>query len=113
MELQEGEFNKILLLVMQKGVSNTDLSMFSDEIKTRLLKKAAEEFFNNRNYTEAINAYKLLGDNDKLNKLGDSFLKAGLLSNAFNVYQAANNEVMVRFIKQNFDEKEYDTKLYL
>ena len=98
---------------MQKGVGNTDLSMFGDETRIVLLKKAADEFLAVKNYHEAVMAYRLIRDKSKLNKLGDYFLKSGLLSSALSSYESADNEVMVRFIKQNFDDKIYKDKLYV
>lgn len=113
MEIKQEEFDKILLILTQKGVKDTDLSMFSEEDRIQLLKKAAEHFFVEKNYNEAINAYGLTGDKESLNKLGDSFLKASLLANALYAYQVADNKTMVLFIKANFDESDYAGKLYV
>jgi len=113
MELQQEEFDKILAILIQKGIDNTDLSMFSDDARIKLIKKAAEESFNNKNYPEAIKAYAIINDKEKINSLGDSFLKSGLLSYALTAYEIANNELMIRFIKQNFSEEDCKKKLYL
>ena len=64
-------------------------------------------------YLYAARAYELAGDREKLTKVGDIFLKSGLLSNALQIYELANNKVMVQFIKQNFAEKDYSNKIYI
>ena len=58
-------------------------------------------------------AYVLLGDKEKLNNLADSFLKSSLISAALVAYEAAENEAMVSFIKQNFNESQYNDKIYI
>lgn len=113
MQLQKDEFDKILSLLMQKGIDDMDLSMFDDDIRIQLLKNAAERFFDDKKYLEAIKAYGLVEDKEKLNKLGDMFLKSCLLANALLAYEIAENKIMVQFIKQNFDEGEYCNKIYI
>ncbi len=113
MKMPQEEFDKVLITLIQKGISNTDLSMFDEETKIKLATKAAEEFFAGKNYAETVIAYRFIGDTEKLNKMGDSFLKSGLLNNALYSYKAANNETMVKFIKQNFNEEDYTEKIYM
>ena len=40
-------------------------------------------------------------------------MKIGLLANALRAYQAAKNEMMVQFIKENFAEKDLITRVYV
>ena len=87
--------------------------MFDEKFRLELLKKAADVFFSNNNYSEAIKVCKLIGDRERLNNLGDAFLKSGLLSNALYTYEAAGNNLMVDFIKQNFEEDKYKGKIYI
>ena len=39
---------------------------------------------------------------EKLNKIGEEFMRIGLLANALKAFEAAENKMMVEFIKENF-----------
>ena len=54
-------------------------------------------------YPYASQAFELVGDKDLLNKLGDTLLREGLFTTAEIAYKAAHNEMMVEFIKSNFE----------
>lgn len=74
--------------------------------KYRLI-KIAEKCVKDNQLALAARAYELANDIEKLNKVGDLFLKAGLLKDALGVYERANNQIMVQFIKDNFPEAEF------
>jgi tetratricopeptide (TPR) repeat protein len=74
--------------------------------KYRLI-KIADKCIKDNQLALAARAYELANDIEKLNKVGDLFLKAGLLKDALGVYERANNQIMVQFIKDNFPEAEF------
>ena len=53
----------------------------------------------------ALKAFEKADSTDHLNLLGEACLKEGLVSVAMQAYTAANNEMMIQFIRENFDEK--------
>ena len=67
-----------------------------------------------RNQLElAAKAYQISADKSRLNKIGDTFLKEGILSAAMKCYECSQNDIMVKFIKENFSDKDREDKLYL
>jgi len=50
----------------------------------------------------AERAYSIAGEQDKLNTLGDLFLKKEKLQSAFRVYKTAGNHMMMSFLRENF-----------
>jgi hypothetical protein len=60
-----------------------------------------------------MRAFELAGEREKLSKLGDIFLKSGLMVSALKCYELADNKMMVQFIKENFPASEYSNKLYM
>ena len=40
-------------------------------------------------------------------------MKIGLLANALRTFEAANNKMMVQFIRENFGDKELVSKVYV
>ncbi len=50
----------------------------------------------------AEKAYSIAADSNKLNKLGDIYLKKEHLKAAFRVYKAAGNHMMMSFLRENF-----------
>jgi len=51
---------------------------------------------------DAAKAYKLAGDNNSLNKVGDKLMEEDSLEEALAVYKMADNKAMVQFIEENF-----------
>ena len=78
-----------------------------------LLLSHGHKCLNEKQYQFALRAYDLIKDSDKLNKVGEEFMKIGLLSNALKAFEAASNKMMVDFIKENFGERDLATRVYV
>ena len=61
----------------------------------------------------AAKAFELAKDSGRLSKIGDIFLKSGLIKNALKCYELAHNEMMVSFIKENFGDSKIHSGGYL
>src|SRR3989338_3031706 len=73
-------FKKILPSLIEKGIDNINLSMFNEETKKQLLAVLGDEYARKGRLNDAIKAYILAGDRQKLIAIGDDYQKLGLFS---------------------------------
>ena len=117
--------------ILKEGVNSVNLSMLDESARKKILSDAGEKLYRQSRFMEAIEIMVKAGDTEKLVKLGDLFLdekKTELatlcyipakdrqrLNNAAvlciqsknyrlaaKAYEAADNQQMASFIKQNF-----------
>ncbi|MEK6955972.1 MAG: hypothetical protein AABW52_04905, partial [Nanoarchaeota archaeon] len=98
---------------LEKGKLEFAIEVFSALDNKAKLLSIGEKCFAQKDYIHAARAYELGEDLEKLNRVGEEFMKIGLLANALRAYQAAKNEMMVQFIKENFAEKDLITRVYV
>ena len=72
-----------------------------------------EKCFGEKQLPLAMRAFELIGDSEKLNKVGEEFMRIGLLANALKAFEAADNKMMVQFIKENFADRDLASRVYV
>ena len=91
---------------------NHDFMYLDCENKSKLL-SLGERCFAEKQFHLALRAFELIRDLDKLNKLGEELMKIGLLANALRAFEAAENKMMVQFIKENFADRDLASRVYV
>src|SRR3989344_321227 len=109
----QDKLNNVGDYCLEKGKIDFAIEVFAAlENKMKLI-ALGDRCFAEKNYMHAHRAYHLGGEKDKLNKVGEEFMRMGLLANALKAFEAAENEMMVAFIKENFSEKNLIEKVYV
>jgi hypothetical protein len=132
MESQEDTFVLMVRSLLEKGDENVDTSSLSDTLKKEI-ERVADRFAANSSYLEAIQTYALVGNTEKLVKLGkeclkkakneyafeafkhsknmdglvdvgSAFLGEGKLRNAYVAYKLSGNQEMIQFFETNWKE---------
>ena len=99
--------------VWEKGKIDFAIEVFSVlENKSKLL-NLGDRCFNEKQLPYAMKAYEVIQDTERLDRVGYEFMKIGLLSNALRAFEAANNKMMVQFIKENFGDKNLAERVYV
>ena len=84
-------FKKILPALLEKGLDNINLSMFDEETKVALLNAFGDEYVRKGRSQEAMKAFILAGNKQKLTSIGEDYEKVCLFSNAIECYRLADN----------------------
>src|SRR3989344_4025878 len=85
--VNDGGFRKLIPALLQKGVEQLNLSMFSDDMRATILNSLADEYLRRGNLQGAARAYILAGNQFKLSSVGRDFEKLGLFDNAIEAYK--------------------------
>lgn len=130
---QDKSYTLLLKALLKKGYQNIDISAFSESQKQGI-EEAAEELFNRGFILEAIQAFHMLRNIAKLNKIGEgcinnnknelafeafklsnnkdglikagnAFLKNSEIQKAYIAFKLADNQEMLAFIEKNFNNK--------
>ena len=117
--------------ILKDGINSGNLSMLDEDAKKKILGDVGARLFRQNKFTEAIEIMAKAGDMEKLTRLGDAFLaekKTELAALCFiptkdkqrlssaavlciqsknyrlaaKSYEAADNQQMASFIRQNF-----------
>ena len=83
---------KIIPAIMKKGIDNINLSMFNEELRRRLLNATGDEYFKRGFIVEAIKAFTLTGNSQKLIEVGDHMVNTSMYSHATDAYSAGNSK---------------------
>lgn len=89
-------YNKMVPIILKKGVENVNLSMFGEEMRCNILNAVGEELVKKGKITEAVKAFVATGNNPKLVRIGDDFVSKGMFSDAIDCYQLADNKDRLR-----------------
>ncbi len=109
----QDRLNKVGDYCLEKGKIDFAIEVYAAlENKTKL-NALGDKCFGEKNYMYAHKAYAMVQEKDKLNRVGEEFMKMGLLANALRSFEAADNQMMVQFIKENFSEKNLAEKVYV
>src|SRR3989344_1286265 len=89
--VNDGGFRKLIPALLQKGVEQLNLSMFSEEMRATILNSLADEYLRRGNLHDAAKAYILAGNKMKLSAVGNDFEKLGLFDNAIEAYKISGD----------------------
>src|SRR3989338_6878634 len=84
-------FKKLVPALIDKGVDNLNLSMFSNEMKLGLLNALGDEYLRKGKVPEAIKVFILSGNRKKLVEIGEDYEKIGMFSDAIDAYRLAGD----------------------
>ena len=84
-------FNKIVPLLLQKGIDKLNLSMFSPELRKDLLLALGDEYRRKGDLYDAARAYLLADHKDMLNLIGEDYETLMQYDNCVEVYKLAGN----------------------
>ena len=85
--VNEGGFRKLIPALLQKGVEQLNLSMFSDDMRSTILNSLGDEYLRRGNLQGAAKAFILAGNQHRLSAVGQDFEKLGLFDNAVEAYK--------------------------
>ena len=86
---ESNQFRQLVPYILEKGLDNINLSMFSEDMKAELLNAVGEEYLKRGQVRESIKTFTLVRNREKLVEIGDYHLKVGLFVHAVEAYQAA------------------------
>src|SRR3989344_6374723 len=89
---EENGFKKFVPALLQKGVENLNLSMFSEEMRATVLNLLADEYLRRGNLHGAAKAYIIAGNRMKLTAVGLDFEKLGLFDNAIEAFKMGGDD---------------------
>ncbi len=92
MEKKKDEFEKIIPVLMQKGLENLNLSMFDSQTKTKVLIALGERYIRKGQIEDAYKAYLLAGNKEKLVEVGREYERIGLVDKAIECFRVAENK---------------------
>ena len=83
---KEDTFKRMVPIVLKKGLENTNLDMFGEDMQRGILNAVAEELVKKGRTKEAIAAYMKAKNKDKLIEIGDSYKNMNMFSHAIECY---------------------------
>ena len=83
-------FKRIVPSLLDKGLDNINLNMFSEEMRVGLLNAMGDEYARKGKLPEAIKAFILAGNKAKLVTIGLDYERVGLFSSAIDAYRLAD-----------------------
>ena len=98
---------------LQKGKIEFAIEVFSALDNKAKLIKLGDHCFGEKQYPLSAKAYELAGEKTKLNTVAEEFMRIGLLANALRSFEAADNQMMVQFIRENFGDRDLASKVYV
>ena len=79
-------FERLVPSLIEKGIENINLSMFSEEMRRDLLNAAGDEYLKRGASVNAIKMFSITGNKEKLIKIADQYRDEGYFTNAIEVY---------------------------
>lgn len=96
-------------LVLQRGIDNTDLSMLSSEQQCAILSAVGDELLRRGRLKDALDAFVLSMNRDRIVQIGEQYELLGQLSEAVNCYRlAADEERLLALGKRCLERKRFE-----
>ncbi len=128
---------KLADMIMEKGIDNVNISMLDENKRKSILSHVGNAYIKKNNIPEAVrllamaeNKERLVelfdwlfeqrrykqaalaiiptDDKERQNKIAEICLRERLFESASNVYTAMGNDVMVKFITENFPVEDFE-----
>jgi len=98
----------IVKLIVQKGVKEVNLSMFSDLEKKRILQQVAEIYMRQGKTADVMGILRfvdLKAFADRMRPLAEQCVEMGEYEKAALIYERVGDRELAEFIRENFVEK--------
>lgn len=129
---------KLAEMIMEKGIDNVNLTMLTPDKRKNILSHVGQVYVKKNNIPEAVRLLSLADNKEKLielsdwlleqrryrqaalailytddkerqNKIAEICLRQRMFETASNLYTAMGNDVMVRFISENFPVEDFES----
>ncbi|MDD5332060.1 MAG: hypothetical protein PHE43_04575 [Candidatus Nanoarchaeia archaeon] len=85
------QFRKIVPALMEKGVDNLDLSMFSDDMRNEILNAVGEEHLLKGRLPEAVKLFLITKNHQRLKDIAKNYEDIGLFGSAVDILKAIDD----------------------
>ena len=99
------EIHPIAKLIVNKGIENYDVSMFSEEQKKEILSQAAQIFMRQGKFKEAVISLEKAGlplPTEQIRLVADKKILMGQYEEAYELLSKTGQHEMAEFVKANF-----------
>src|SRR3989338_9774467 len=89
---EEETCERMVPLLIKKGIDNINLEMFSEDMQRSILNALAEELVKKGRMQDAIKTFSRTSNLQRLVEIGDSYSAVSLFGNAIDCYEQAKNK---------------------
>jgi len=129
---------KLADMIMEKGIDNVNIAMLDESKRKGILTHVANAYIKKNNISEAVRLFAMARNKERLielfdwlfeqrrykqaalaiiptddkerqNRIAEICLREKLFESASNVYSAMGNDVMVKFISENFPLEDFES----
>ena len=95
---EEQSFKKIMPMLIDRGIDKIDFSMFNEELKISLLNEMGDEYLKKGVLENAIKAFLLTSNREKLVKVGKEYQKLGKYVDVLNTFNVVKDSRFIHAI---------------